>query len=139
MKHPDGSVTVAFKVAFRNGPHGRRQVVSPKPVALQEKPPIDPSSVPRITRMLVLGHHFERLVHGGVVKDFIEISRLTGLSKSRVTQIANLTLLSPALQSEILRLRTGDTVCYRLNEHHVPCVITNLDWRQQRVICTSTR
>ena len=41
-------------------------------------------------------------VRDGVVKDYAEIARLTGLSRARVTQIVNLTLLAPAIQEEIL-------------------------------------
>jgi hypothetical protein len=63
---------------------------------------LDPSRIPRITRRLVLGHHFERLVQEGIVKDYAEASRLTGMSRARVTQVVNLTLLASEIQEEIL-------------------------------------
>jgi len=59
-------------------------------------------TVPRITLLLVLGHHFERLVRDGVVRDYAEIARRTGLTRARVTQIVDLTLLSPRIQDAIL-------------------------------------
>lgn len=65
--------------------------------------------VPKIALLLVLGHHFERLVRDGVVKDYAEIARQTGLTRARVTQIVNLTLLAPGIQEEILS-GTGDSV-----------------------------
>ena len=97
----DGSVTVSFKVAFKRGPHGQRRAVEPKTTPV-ERPVIDPASVPRITRMLVLGYHFERLVRDGNVRNYAEIARMTGISRARVTQIVTLTLLLPETQSGIL-------------------------------------
>ena len=52
--------------------------------------------------LLGLAHHWERLVREGVVKDYASIARLAGLTRARVTQIMNLTLLAPAVQNEIL-------------------------------------
>src|SRR5438128_2207912 len=63
-----------------------------------------PERVPKITLLLVLGHHFERLVRDGAVKDLAEIARRTGLTRARVTQITNLTQLAPDLQEAILGL-----------------------------------
>lgn len=124
---PDGPVRVEFEVQFSRGPKGRRRarecprtdevsVASPtldgaamssmsgtKPAA--QPSPLNPSQVPRITHLLVLGHHFERLVRDGVVKDYAEIAKLTGLSRARITQIVNLALLAPEIQEGILFLR----------------------------------
>jgi len=61
--------------------------------------------VPRIVHLLVLGHHFERLVRDGVVKDYAEIARLTGLGRARVTQVVNLMLLAPEIQENLLCVR----------------------------------
>jgi len=111
---PDGPVRVEFEVQFSRGPKGRRRVreaqEAPAEAPIQQtrmdtapRPaPLDPNSVPRITRLFVLGYHFERLVRGGVVKNYAEIARLTGLSRARVTQIVNLTLLAPGFQEDIL-------------------------------------
>ena len=104
MKRADGRVTVSFNVAFKRGPRGQRKAVAasdPSPVSLQP-PPIDPESVPRITRMLVLGYHFESLVRDGTVKNYAEIARLTGVSRARVSQIATLTLLAPPIQEAMI-------------------------------------
>ena len=63
------------------------------------------ANAPRITRLLVLGRHFERLVRDGIVKNYAEIAWLTSLSRARVTQIVNLILLPPRLQEEALALQ----------------------------------
>jgi hypothetical protein len=100
IRHPDGSVTVTYKLEITRGRKGHRRVAVPAPPP--DRPTIDPATVPRITRMLVLGHHFERLVREGKVKNYAEIARLTGLSRARVTQIADTTLLPPGTQERVL-------------------------------------
>ncbi|MGH9867073.1 MAG: hypothetical protein ACREAA_02765 [Candidatus Polarisedimenticolia bacterium] len=100
IRHPDGSVTVTYKLEFTRGRKGHKRVSEPAPPP--ERPDIDPATVPRITRMLVLGYHFERLVREGKVKNYAEIARLTGLSRARITQLVNLTLLSRPHQEAIL-------------------------------------
>jgi hypothetical protein len=57
--------------------------------------------------MLMLDHHFELLARDGRVKDYAAIAGLTGLSRARVTQIVNLTLLGPSIQ-EMIHL-SGDS------------------------------
>jgi hypothetical protein len=100
IRHADGSVTVTYKLEITRGPRGQKRVAQPIP--LPERQPIDPASVPRVTRMLVLGYHFERLVQEGTVKNYAEIARLTGLSRARVTQITNLMFIDCFLQERIL-------------------------------------
>jgi hypothetical protein len=100
IRHPDGSVTVTYKLEITRGRKGQKRLAEPAPPP--ERAAIDPASVPRITRMLVLGYHFERLVRDGTVKDYAAIARLTGLSRARVTQLLNLTLLPPRTQNGIL-------------------------------------
>jgi hypothetical protein len=100
IRHPDGSVTVTYKLEITRGRKGQKQVAVPAPPP--ERPTIDPSTVPRITRMLVLGYHFERLVREGKVKNYAEIARLTGLSRARIAQLVNLTLLPADLQESLL-------------------------------------
>jgi len=99
----------------------------PKPLKLA----IDPASIPKLTRLLVLGHRFDRLIRDGAVKDLLEIAKLTGLSKSRVTQIANLTLLSPTLQVEVLHLHAEDAKRDRRFERCLRVVVGAADWNDQ--------
>src|SRR2546425_11215479 len=108
---PESPARVEYSVQFSRGPKGRRLARQasgqPDPTHATGSVPApsktaSASSVPKITRLLVLGHHFERLVRDGVVKDYAEIARLTGLTRARVTQIVNLTLLAPDLQEAIL-------------------------------------
>jgi len=136
---PDDPVRVEFEVRFSRGPKRRRRLTAP---SLDEKSPASTSSedgphapaptsregslrpvsaperIPKITRLLVLGHHFERLVRDGIVKSYAEIARMTGLSRARVTQIVNLTLMAPDIQDDILFLppdTSGRELTYRPN------------------------
>jgi hypothetical protein len=106
-RHPDGSVTVTYKLEITRGRKGQNRLAEPAPPP--ERPAIDPATVPRIVRMLVLGYHFERLVREGKVKNYAEIARLTGLSRARITQIVSLTLLPAEVQVQILSDSAGST------------------------------
>ena len=115
---PEAPVRLEFQIRFDGGPKGRRRdhekatpSLSNHPrtgAALPDTIPENPSKrtsrdrLPKITKLLVLAHHFESLVREGVVKDYAEIARLTGLSRARVTQIVNLALLAPGIQEAIL-------------------------------------
>lgn len=89
--------------------------------------------VPKITRLLVLGHHFERLVREGKVKDYAEIARLTGLTRARITQIVNLTLLAPGIQEEILNLSNLTRDSDPVTERALREIAAHAAWQEQKV------
>jgi len=107
---PAGPVRVEYEVAFSRGPRGRRRakLTQPERELKAEPAPTDPETVPspdipKRTKMLVLGYYFERLVQEGKVRDYAEIARMTGLSRARVTQLCNMTLLDLCAQEALLR------------------------------------
>jgi len=133
---PERPTRVEFQVRFSLGTKGRRRVreapveaAPPKVVDSAPAPEVVTSTepVPKITRLLVLAHHFERLVREEVVKDYAEIARLTGLTRARVTQISNLTLLAPEIQNALLRLSEGSHV----TERSLRPLISLPDWCSQ--------
>lgn len=101
----DGTARVEFEVRFPAA--SRRRQARPKTES--PTPPLlpVPPQVSKDCQMLVLGYHFERLVSDGVVNNYVEIARLTGLSRARVTQITDLTLLSPRIQEQVLLHNEG--------------------------------
>jgi hypothetical protein len=136
--NPDGSVTMCYKLTFTRAPRGRmpaalldKPKVQAKP-AVTLRPVIDPCSVPRLTRLLVLGHRLEQLVRNGVVPDYTQLARICGISKGRVTHLVNLTLLAPDIQNDILRLGTSDIRSQRLFERTLRPVTALVDWNEQR-------
>ena len=99
---------VEFDLRIERSPKGRRREKAdaghgvdtaptiPPATAEGSTGPVAPSSavpdVPRATQVLVVAYWFERLIDSGKVKDYAEIARLTGLSRARITQIADLRL-----------------------------------------------
>jgi hypothetical protein len=93
-----------------------------------------PPRVPKITLLLVLGHQFDRLVREGVVKDYAEIARITGLTRARVTQITGLVFLAPNIQEPILRIKTTSQGVAPVHERSLRGMITEPDWGTQRFL-----
>lgn len=126
--------TVEYQVRFGTAPKGRKRVRAADPVTQTvPTPPVarpahpvgstvpslrtvvapETARTPRIPKAvlyLVLGHYFERLVRSGAVRDYAEIARRTGLTRARVTQIVDLTLLAPDEQERLLTGLTEPTL-----------------------------
>ena len=58
----------------------------------------------RITKLLALAIRMEHLVGAGEVNAYAKLARMKNVSRARITQIANLTLLAPDIQEAILFL-----------------------------------
>lgn len=56
-------------------------------------------------RLLALAIRFEGSLRQGVVKDYAELARLGRISRARISQIANLAVLAPDIQEDILSNR----------------------------------
>lgn len=79
----------------------------PKRRDRRRKRPDPAEPVPRIARLLALAWKWELAVRRGEVKDCAEIARLMGLTRARVTQVCQLTMLAPALQEVLLSASSG--------------------------------
>lgn len=94
--------------------------------------PLPVGRVPRVARLMALALKFEQLIREGAVKDYAELARLGHVTRARLTQIMNLTLLAPDIQEELLFLP-------RVEQGRDPVIIRDLqpiamtpDWRRQR-------
>jgi ParB-like chromosome segregation protein Spo0J len=70
-----------------------------------EPPPATPPPARRpakLAQLLALAHHIEALIKKGAVRDRADVARRLGFTRSRITQILDLTLLAPDIQEEIL-------------------------------------
>ncbi len=69
-----------------------------------EPPPQEPAtdSVHPLARRMALAIEAKRLIESGVVADAAEMARVAGLTRARMTQILNLTLLAPDIQTHLL-------------------------------------
>ena len=60
--------------------------------------------VPRVVRMLAMAHKIDGMILDGELKDLADAARAIGVTRARMTQIANLLLLAPEIQEAILNL-----------------------------------
>jgi hypothetical protein len=115
-------------VHFGRGGRGGRKALETGKAA--ELPPA--GRVPRVSRLMALAIKVEMLIRDGMVKDYADVARLGGVSRARVSQIANLLLLAPDLQAQLLFLppvaKGRDPVTLRDLQ---PIALT-WDWKKQR-------
>src|SRR5262249_39068305 len=116
-------ITVKRQFHVRCGRSSRR-LVSPG-----AKPTMPIGDVSRIARLMALAIRFEQLVRDGVVSDQAEISRLTHVSRARITQVLNLVCLAPDIQQQILeRVSNCGTT-----ERKLRAIAAVHCWKTQRV------
>ncbi|MCL4795640.1 MAG: hypothetical protein KJZ84_13840 [Bryobacteraceae bacterium] len=108
-------------VVLKRGPRGRR--AKPKPAAEEVPPP----RIPRITRLMALAIKFQDMVDRGDVRDYADIARLGLVTRARLTQIMNLTLLAPEIQESILFREPIE-----VSERHVRRMTSEVCWQAQR-------
>jgi hypothetical protein len=91
-------------------------------------PPLQ-GPIPRITKLLALAVRFEELLRNGTAKDYADLARLGGVSRSRITQVMQLRELAPVLQERILDIepRLGTVI----NERALRGIGALVDWREQ--------
>jgi hypothetical protein len=95
--------------------------------------PEGPTSRPaRVAVTLALAHKIRRGVLAGEIKDQAEAARRLGLTRARLSQILDLTNLSPNLQEEILFLEVIDGR-EPLRERSLRGVLRFTSWDEQRL------
>ena len=74
-------------------------------------PPPEPVRRPaRVAVMLALAHKIQDAIDSGVDRDRAEAARRLGLTRARVTQLLDLTLLAPEIQEQIFFAEAVDGV-----------------------------
>jgi hypothetical protein len=99
----------------------------------------DVGRVPRVARLLALALRFEELIYEGKVKSYSALARLGHVSPARISQIANLLLLAPDIQEEILflpRIRKGRDP---IRMAHLQPIALTWDWKKQRLLWAAIR
>ena len=112
------STTVKMKVSFRTC---QRQDVQPK----QRPKAIGPTA---IARRLALAHHIEAMIANGELAGLADAAKRLGLTRARMTQIADMTLLAPQIQSAIA---LGEV---RPNDRQLRDVLKHATWDEQRPV-----
>ena len=119
-------MSIEFEVSFRHEAKGRKTLeVGPKPEPI-------PGRVPRVARLLALAIRMEGLIRSGAVKDFSQLADLGHVTRARITQIMNLTLLAPDIQEAILFMQGAQTGRNPIRLCDLQPIALQLDWGMQR-------
>ncbi len=119
-------LSVEYKVDFGNG-NGKQDIRKDTTKKKRKLPP----KFPHVTRLLALAHHLQELIDKGAVEDYADIARLSNLSRARLSQIMNLTLLAPQIQEEILLFKNQKPILDRLREQSLRIVLKSPIWKKQ--------
>ncbi len=123
------SPRVEFQVHFQNGHRGRRHL---RKGASSKEPERLNEDLPRLTRLLALAHRWNRLIKEGVVTNYVEIARMMGLSRARITQIMDLLYLAPDIQEEILLPMCAEKKELEVSERAMRHITRIPSWSEQR-------
>ena len=91
-----------------------------------------PGRTPRVARLLALAHEIERRIGAGEINDLAHAARVLGLTRARVTQIANLALLAPEIQQEILASPAVTVGRDTITERTLRAIVAEAVWERQR-------
>ena len=123
-----GGLTIHRRIHFATAE--RRKVLREKKDAIDPSRP--PGRIPRVARLLALAMHVEHLVQTAVVPDYATLARLGHISRARLTQILNLTLLAPEIQEAILFLPPIQRGPDPIKERDLRPIAAEIDWQKQR-------
>lgn len=88
--------------------------------------------IPRVARLMALSIRFDRLLRDGVVDSLSDLAQLVHVTQPRITQILNLTLLAPDIQSAILFLEGAPSGRDSIGERALRPIASTTDWTVQR-------
>ncbi len=75
------------------------------------------------------------MIRSGEIRDWAEAARLVGVTRARMTQVANLLLLAPKIQEGILNLSHVTRGEDLVTERSLREVAAHADWQRQEVPC----
>lgn len=124
------SSRITEKVHFATGRSGQRKLKAGE----APKKPVDEGRVPRVARLLALAIRCEKLLAEGHIADQAELARLGHVTRARMSQIMNLTLLAPDIQEQILFLPRVTKGCDPVSEQKLRPVVREISWAKQRAM-----
>jgi hypothetical protein len=96
------------------------------------RPEGKPGRIPRVARLMALAIRLETLIADGRVPNYAALARLAHVSRARITQITNLTLLAPDIQETVLFLPPIRQGPDPLTERDLRPIVAELKWARQR-------
>ncbi len=127
-------IKVKRKIHFARRNHGRRVILDVAPAA-----DVPLGRIPRISRLMALAIHCDRLIREGRVTDQSELARLCHVTQPRMTQIMNLNHLAPDLQEELLLLPRIVSGRDPIHEKMLRSIAAEADWSRQRQLWSFRR
>lgn len=126
----DGDTLVLTGKLFRKR-RGRGYVFTEKPP--EPKPVHEPVRRPaRVAQMLAFAHGLRAAIERGDFRDQADAARHFQLTRARITQLMNLTLLAPDVQEQVLFLEAVDGR-EPMSERDLRTVIYAGAWASQRI------
>jgi len=101
--------------------------------------PEQPARIPRITRLMAMAIHFNRLIEQGEIANYAELARTLNVSRARVSQIMGLVNLAPDIQLELLKLPRVAKGRDPISERHLRPIAQVLLWEDQREMWRDVR
>lgn len=107
----------------------RPQVVS---YSIPPPPKPEPATRPaRVAKMLALAHRLQAAIDSGEHEDQAAVARAFGISRARVSQLLDLTLLAPDIQEEVLFLEAAGSR-EPISERNLQDIVRHAAWTEQR-------
>lgn len=94
---------------------------------------VAPGRVPRVSRLMALAIHFDRLIREGRVRDQSDLARLAHVTQPRMTQIMNLNHLAPDIQEELVFLTPVTEGRDPVTERDIRLITAEVRWQRQRI------
>ena len=87
--------------------------------------------VPRVARTLALAHKIDEMIRAGELRHLADAARAIGVSRARMSQIANLLLLAPEIQEVILALPPVTNGPGPITERQLRPIVAEPEWTKQ--------
>ncbi|MBZ5640609.1 MAG: hypothetical protein LAO51_17875 [Acidobacteriia bacterium] len=97
-----------------------------------EPAPERPGGVLRVARLLALAHQIDAKIRAGEYDDLTDAARKMGITRTRITQIVNLTMLAPEIQAAILAWPATTEGRDPVSERSLRAIVAEVVWSQQR-------
>jgi hypothetical protein len=87
--------------------------------------------VPRISKLMALAIHFDRLLRSGEIADVNELADLCHVTQPRISQILALNMLAPEIQEDLLFLPAVTAGRPTIRERMLRPIAAEVDWERQ--------
>ena len=123
-------ITVKTKASVNLAARGRRRIKTGDEAALTR---LEPGPItPRISRLMALAIHFDRMLRSGEAPDLYELARRGHVTQPRMSQILALNLLAPDIQEALLNLPPETAGKPLIHEKGLRPIAARTDWSDQR-------